>query len=180
MICNESTKCCCTWESSTRVDGCLGGPFIAPREPLAVRSSNGKQSAFPFCVWIGLSGAHQTVSTSWFPSFPGKADSCHHSPLGTPDSPMRLDDRWLGCRGQHWLHDRPLVRRTAGATDSPVIYSCSTPNWFPRAVCSPRASLGTGHCSMLPNWCNFFTPICLLLGWSPALRHTQLATKTID
>jgi hypothetical protein len=66
-------------------------------------------------------------------------------PLGAPDNPMRLDDRWLGWRGQRWLCGRPLIRRAAGAPVSPVIYSHNTPNCFPRAACSPRASLGTGH-----------------------------------
>jgi hypothetical protein len=64
MICNESTKCCYTWECSTHVDGHIGGPFIAPREPLAVGSSNGKQSAFPVCVCTGLSSAHRSVNSS--------------------------------------------------------------------------------------------------------------------
>jgi hypothetical protein len=50
MICNESTKFCCTWECSTLLDGRLGGPFIGPREHLDVCSSNGKQLAFPICV----------------------------------------------------------------------------------------------------------------------------------
>jgi hypothetical protein len=64
MICNESIKCCCTWECSILVDGCLGGPFIAPREPLAVGSSNGKQSTFPVCMCTGLSGVQRKVNNS--------------------------------------------------------------------------------------------------------------------
>jgi hypothetical protein len=46
-------------------------------------------------------------------------------------------DRWSGAR---------LAHRTVRCTpDSLVIYSRSAPNCFPRAICSPRASLGTGQ-----------------------------------
>jgi hypothetical protein len=49
-----------------------------------------------------------------------------------------MADRWSGVR---------LAHRTVRCTpDSPVIYNRSAPNCFPRAVCSPRASLGTEHC----------------------------------
>jgi hypothetical protein len=68
---------------------------------------------------------------------------------GAPDSLVWLDDRWLVWRGRRWLRDWPLVRCAAGASDSPVIYIRSAPNCFPRAACSPRASLGTRHCNTL-------------------------------
>jgi hypothetical protein len=46
-------------------------------------------------------------------------------------------DRWSGAR---------LAHQTVGCTpDSPVIYSRSAPNRFPRAACLPRASLDTRH-----------------------------------
>jgi hypothetical protein len=48
-----------------------------------------------------------------------------------------VTDRWQGAQ---------LAHRTVRCTpDSPVIYSHSAPTGFPRAVCSPRASLGTGQ-----------------------------------
>jgi hypothetical protein len=146
MICNESTKCCCTWESSTNVDGRQGCPFIAPREPLAVGSSNVKQSAFPVCVC-----ARERTIADFLP-FLVKLTVATLQPLGTPDSPMGLDDRWLGWRfGADCTADRwsgvQLVHRTVRCTlDCLVIYSRNAANYFLRAVCSPRASLGTGHC----------------------------------
>jgi hypothetical protein len=122
MFFYESTKCCYTWESSTYVYGHLGGPFIAPREPLTVGSSNGKQSVFPVCVCTGLSGAHRTVTVANFFHFLAKPTVATLRPLGTPDNPVvhrtvRCDlmtvgladvvvadcaaDRWAGVRMAH-------------------------------------------------------------------------------
>jgi hypothetical protein len=125
------------------------GPFIAPREPLAIGSSNGKQSTIPVYVCTGLFGAHRTVSSSRFPSFPSEAGRCHLSATwytgqsdGASDNPVRLDDCWLGWHGRRWLRGRPLVRHVAGAPDNALIYNRSATSRFQRAACSPRGQHG--------------------------------------
>jgi hypothetical protein len=187
MICNESTKCCCTWKCSTHVDGCLGGPFIAQREPLAVGSSNGSnQPSLSACAPDCPVHTRQWAVADFLP-FLAKPTVATLQPLGTPDSlvvhwTVRCDLMTVGladvadadCAADPWSGVR-LAHRTVRWFIAAAPLNC-----FLRAACSPGASLGTRHCPVLLDWCNFFTQIYLLLGWSLALRHTQLATKTID
>jgi hypothetical protein len=87
----------------------------------------------------------------------------------------RATDRWLG-RG--WLTGQSSAHRT-------VRWIIVTTHWvFPKSsqfAGAPAWAPDTVRCTpdspVLPDWCNFFTPIYLLLGWSLTLRHTQLATK---
>jgi hypothetical protein len=79
-------------------------------------------------------------------------------PLGTPDSPVAHRTVLFGlmtvgladvvgadCAADRWLGAQ-LAHRTVRCTPyNPVIYSHSAPTGFPRAACSPRASLGTGQ-----------------------------------
>ena len=145
MICNESTKCCCTWESSTHVDGRLGGPFIAPREPLAVGSSNGKQSAFPVYVSTRLRTIADFLPFLAKPTVAATALVVHRIV------------RWH--TGQSGVTFRPLVKSTCrpliarltigvGATDSPdspvhtrqsAEFKPRRAEFFPRAASSPGA-----------------------------------------
>jgi hypothetical protein len=126
-----------------------------------------------------------------FLPFLAKPTIATHRPLGTPDSPMayrtvRCDlmtvglanvadadymaDRWAGVPLAHWIVQCTL--------DSLGIYSRSAPT-ASREWPVHRGlawALDTVRCTpdspVLPDWCNFFTPICLLLQWSLALRHT--------
>jgi hypothetical protein len=50
------------------------------------------------------------------------------------------------CAAGRWSGVRLAHRTIRCISVSMVIYSRSAPNCFPRAVCSLRASLGTGHC----------------------------------
>jgi hypothetical protein len=123
------------------------GPFIAPREPLAVGSSNGKQPTFLVCVCTG-----QWAIIDFLP-FLAKPTVATLRPLGTPDSPVvhqtvQCDLMTVGlaevasadCAVDRWPGTR-LAHRTVR-----WFIAASPPNRFPRAACSPRASLGTGHC----------------------------------
>jgi hypothetical protein len=69
------------------------------------------------------------------------------------------------------LSDVQLAHRTFRCTaDIPVIYSRSAPQLLPENGLFTKGQLGSRHSPVhtdspvLPYWCNFFTPICLLLG----------------
>jgi hypothetical protein len=64
---------------------------------------------------------------------------------------------YICCLLWHMYETHPALSVKTGCDSS-------APNCFPRVACSPRASLGTGHSPVLPDWCNLYTPICLLLG----------------
>jgi hypothetical protein len=171
----------------------VGRVFIASPTLLAVR-----QKAATFCRrahWTVRCAPDRASFTVWCLARQSTVGSnrCHPSATrhteqfgGAPDSSVWLNARWFVWRGRRWLHGRRwsgvrLAHRTVRCTpDSSVIYSHSTPYCFPRAAWAPDTVRCTTDNPVLPDWCNFFTLICLLLGWSLALRHTQLATKTID
>jgi hypothetical protein len=75
-----------------------GVPFIASRDLGAVGAPFGRPWLPSVRGCTGLSGAHRTVSSVRIPSLFGEADRCSHRPHGTPDSPVRPDDRWRSPR----------------------------------------------------------------------------------
>jgi hypothetical protein len=99
----------------------LGVPFIAPRQLGAIGGKLGRLS-LPSVEWrTEQSGAppdsYCSLSGVRLPSKSGIDDRCSSGPVGAPDSPVPLADRWschtspTDCVADPWRW-RPLAHRT--------------------------------------------------------------------
>jgi hypothetical protein len=113
MICNESTKYCCTWESSAIFLGIfLGLPhlqmadwgYLSPHTSSRWTESNNFLStgAPDRAVFIVLCLPHQSTIATLRPLATSDSSMAHRTvrwrtgqSVGALDSLVRLDDRWL-------------------------------------------------------------------------------------
>jgi hypothetical protein len=142
------------------------GPFYSPKAARSRCSSIWKAILAFYRVAHRTvrctTGQEQSLSGARSPSFSSEADRCALGPLGAPDSPVRLSDRWLGHvspvdrAADRWPRAL-LARRTVRCTtDSPVNFSCGALDEFPRAKSSspgPAWAQDTVRCAL--GWCMF-------------------------
>jgi hypothetical protein len=116
------------------------------------------RKAATLCRWAHRT-EHCSLSGAFHVTRPLDLTVATLRPLGTPDSPLvhrkvrcdlmtvsLADVAGADCAADRWTGVRLAQRTIRCTSNNTMIYSRNAPNCFPRAACSPRAGLGTGHC----------------------------------
>jgi hypothetical protein len=151
------------------------GPFYSPKVARS-RWRPTRKAILAFCRV-----AHRTVrcttgqplfmSGAWSPSYSGADDQCRFVVVGapdtvrcTPDSPVPPADHWRWPRVARGLRGRPLRWRPLAHRTVRWIIAVRRQT-FPRAACSPEASLAHRTLSGAPS----DTVRCARLSWTSAV-----------
>jgi hypothetical protein len=157
--CLELIKECLVYSSMR-----LGVPFIAPRQLGAIGSNPGRQ-ILPSVGWrTGQSGAPPDIPCSlsgadcfpnlaqltiedleplahWTPSGAHRTVQCPHMTVGSATRHARIARPTVGAP------DRWLTGQSGASPDSPVNFSRTLVDFFPRAATSPEMTHRTVRCT---------------------------------